>query len=390
MYARFTKTVLICALSAVTLAACSNGIKSEDKKPAKLVQIDAPVSALSLVNQVSLEQGCLSKGERVSEKDVIDLQVAPLGDVLIAASRGGVVSALNDKQAIWSVDLKDAITSGVAADVSSNMAVVGTRSGKFIALDVKTGTKQWEVSLPASSQTPALIEGERVLVSAGNGVLYGLDVQTGDVVWQFGTQLTDVSVRGIARPLRLDEYSVLFGTADGRIHALDPKTGTPLWTRRVGLATGGSAVKRMSDIDGTPLVAGRYLYVSSFGGQFTGFDMATGRTMFVTDIVSTKSPALLNSTVIVSGVDGEIKAFDALTGEMAWSNQNLKYRKPTNPVVVGKYIAVGDYEGVIHLFDTDGKIVGRSQTKGQLTSLQVLGNLLYAQSASGVVSVWQF
>lgn len=391
MHTRFVKTALVCALSAVALVGCGKGIKAESKKPAKLIKISAPVAVLSPVFSASLDQGrSMMKGSRASKKDVVDLQVAQTGEGLIAASRGGIVALLNGKQTVWSVDLKEAITSGVASNQSGSVAIVGTRSGKVVAINAQTGAIVWEKALPTSSPTPALITNNRVLLSGNNGTLYGLDLQTGTAMWQFSTQNVDVSVRGAAKPLHLDEQTALFGTADGRIHAINPASGTPLWTRRVGMATGGSAVERMSDVDGTPLVVGRHLYVTSFSGQLAAFDMSTGRPMFVGEISSTKSPTVLGEVLVATGVNGDVKAFNRLTGETLWLNENLKHRKLTNPVTVGNHVAVGDYDGVIHLFDVNGNIVSRAETKGQLTSLQVNGNRLYAQSASGVVSVWQF
>ncbi|ANB91703.1 hypothetical protein MOVS_06620 [Moraxella ovis] len=391
MHTRFVQTALVCALSAVALVGCGKGIKAESKKPAKLIKISAPVAVLSPVFSASLDQGrSMMKGIRASKKDVVDLQVAQTGEGLIAASRDGIVALLNGKQTVWSVDLKEAITSGVSSNQSGSVAIVGTRSGKVVAINAQTGAIVWEKALPTSSPTPALITNNRVLLSGNNGTLYGLDLQTGTAMWQFSTQNVDVSVRGAAKPLHLDEQTALFGTADGRIHAINPASGTPLWTRRVGMATGGSAVERMSDVDGMPLVVGQHLYVTSFSGQLAAFNMSTGRPMFVGEIPSTKSPTVLGEVLVATGVNGDVKAFNRLTGETLWLNENLKHRKLTNPVTVGNYIAVGDYDGVIHLFDVNGNIVSRVDTKGQLTSLQVNGNRLYAQSASGVVSVWQF
>ncbi|WP_435931072.1 outer membrane protein assembly factor BamB [Moraxella bovoculi] len=391
MHTRFVKTALVCALSAAALVGCGKGIKAESKKPAKLIKISAPVAVLSPVFSASLDQGrSMMKGSRASKKDVVDLQVTQTGEGVIATSRGGIVALLNGKQTVWSVDLKEAITSGVASNQSGSVAIVGTRSGKVVAINAQTGAIVWEKALPTSSPTPALITNNRVLLSGNNGTLYGLDLQTGTAMWQFSTQNVDVSVRGAAKPLHLDEQTALFGTADGRIHAINPASGTPLWTRRVGMATGGSAVERMSDVDGTPLVVGQHLYVTSFSGQLAAFDMSTGRPMFVGEISSTKSPTVLGEVLVATGVNGDVKAFNRLTGETLWLNENLKHRKLTNPVTVGNHVAVGDYDGVIHLFDVNGNIVSRAETKGQLTSLQVNGNRLYAQSASGVVSVWQF
>lgn len=379
------------AVLALTASGCDrfSRDKAPEQKPAKLVKIDNEVAVLNKITSFSLPQnGGRIKGSGENKKDVADLQVAHIGDVLVAASRTGVVSAFNGGNQAWSLNVGEIISNGVATD--GVLVVVGTRSGKIVAIDGSTGVTTWEKQLPSSSLAPALVGGGRVMVSANDGVIYALDATNGASVWQFSTQNPSVSVRGAATPIKLDARTALFGTADGRIHAINPQVGTPLWTRRVGRAVGGSQVHRMSDVDGTPLVAGQYLYVSSYSGQLTGFDMSTGRTLFVSELASTKSPALFGRHIVGTGVEGDIAAFDAMTGEKVWENNELKYRKLTNPVVVGNHVAVGDAEGVIHVLNDLGKIVSRTTTKGQLTSLQVVNNRLYAQSSNGVVAVWQF
>lgn len=192
--------------------------------------------------------------------------------------------------------------------------------------------------------------------------------------------------------MRLDGNSALFATADGRIHAVASDSGTPLWTRRVGVAVGGSDVGRMSDIDGTPLVVGNQLYVTSYSGNFAGFDMSTGRTLFtVRDFPTSRAVAHLNGVLVGADTGGIVQGFNAQTGERLWRNNALTHRKPSNPVAIGNFVAVGDYEGVVHLFNATGDLVGRAQSrdKGQITSLQAIGNRLYAQTATGQAMVWQ-
>ena len=83
-------------------------------------------------------------------------------------------------------------------------------------------------------------------------------------------------------------------------------------------------------------------------------------------------------------------AYDRNSGEMLWESEELAYRHLTNPVMIGNYIAVGDYDGVVHLFDpASGKIVSRVETKGALTNLQAEGSRLLTQSTSGQVAIWQ-
>lgn len=379
------------AVLALTATGCdrSSRSKTPENKPAKLVKIDNEVAVLNKVVSFSLPQaGGRFGGANVNKKDVVDLQVASVGGALITASRTGVVSAFTDNVQTWSVNVGDVISSGVATD--GRLAVVGTRSGKVVALDGATGNVVWERSLPSSLLAPALIGSGRVMVSANDGVIYALNASDGSQVWQFSTQNPAVSVRGAATPISLDANTALFGTADGRIHAINPQVGTPLWTRRVGRAVGGSQVHRMSDVDGTPLVAGQYLYVPSYSGQLAGFNMSTGRTLFVSEFASTKSPVLLDNQLIGTSIHGDVVAFNAMTGDILWENNELRYRRLTNPVVIGSHVAVGDLDGVVHVLDNTGKIISRTNIKGQLTSLQVIKNRLYAQSSEDVVVVWQF
>lgn len=390
---RITKPLAVASVAVLALTATGcdrfSRSKAPENKPAKLVKIDNEVVVLNKVASFSLPQaGGRFKGVYANKKDVIDLQVAQLGDMLIAASGTGVVSAFDGNVQAWSVNVGDTITSGVATD--GRLAVIGTRSGKVVAFDAMSGNVVWERNLSSSSLAPALIGEGRVMILTNDGVIYALNANDGNQVWQFSTQNPTISVRGAATPIHLDTNTALFGTADGRIHAINPQVGTPLWTRRIGRAIGGSRVHQMSDVDGTPLVVGQYLYVPSYSGQLTGFDMSTGRALFVSELASTKSLALLGNQLIGTSIHGDVVAFDAMTGDVVWENSELKYRRLTNPVTIGNHVAVGDLDGVVHVFDNTGKIISRTNTKGQLTSLQVQQNRLYTQSSQDVVTVWQF
>lgn len=392
MYQRFINTALVAAL-AVTMAGCgTKAIKPTERKPAKLVNIQTPVAVLTQVSSVRLDQGRsgFSRRNTSLRKDVIDLQIAPLADGMIAASRSGIVSGYMGESIAWQYNAEDVITGGVGIDDQGSVAVIGTRSGKLIALDARTGAPRWAVELASSSLTPALISGDKVIVITNSGTIFGLDINSGATVWQYATQVPNTSVRGMAKPLALDARTVLIGGADGRIHALDTMTGAPVWNRRVGLAMGSGEIDQLRDVDGTPTVVDHYLYAASYSGQLTGFDMTTGRTMFVSELSSTKKLATLADAVIGSSTDGDVVAFNRLTGEKLWENHDLKYRGLTNPVTIGTYIAVGDADGVVHILNNQGQIVSRVNTKGALTNLTVINHRLYAQSADGVVTVWQF
>ena len=377
--------VAIIAAMATAVVGCNRGIKPVVNDPVKLVQIAQPISVLQPV--FSTDVG----NRKASKKDPLDLQVGYANSQIVTASRGGDLTGFNSAgQKAWSVNVGDQITGGVAIDALSQTAIVSTRGGKIMAFDSATGAKRWQQQLSGSVLSPALITNNRVILSANDGFLHGLSLQTGQSVWQFATQVPAISVRGSAAPTLLDDKTALLATADGRLHAVTTDSGLPQWSRRVGVGAGSSEVERMSDVDGKPVVSNNQLFAISYSGQLLGIDLASRQVMFINDLASLKALTVNNQQVIATSLDGKVVAYDRNSGEMLWESEELAYRHLTNPVMIGNYIAVGDYDGVVHLFDpASGKIVSRVETKGALTNLQAEGSRLLTQSTSGQVAIWQ-
>lgn len=376
--------VAVLALMTSAVVGCERGIKPVVNDPVKLVQLAQPISVLQPVFN-------LDAGKKASAKDPLNLQVGYSNNQIVTASRGGDLSGFDSAgQRLWSVNVGDQITGGVALDDFSQTAIVSTRSGLIMAFDSTTGAKRWQQQLTGSVLSPALISNNRVVLSANDGFLHGLSLQTGQSIWQFATQVPDISVRGSAMPTLLDDKTALVATADGRLHAVTVDNGLPQWSRRVGVGSGSSEVERMSDVDGAPIVDNNELFAISYSGQMLGIDLASRQVKFVNEQASLKSLAVNAQQVIATSLAGQVAAYDRNSGAVLWQNDELGYRQLTNPVMIGDYVAVGDLDGVVHLFDSaTGTIVSRVQTKGALHTLQVQGSRLLTQSNSGQVAIWQ-
>ncbi len=377
--------VAVIAVMATAVVGCNRGIKPVVNDPVKLVQIAQPINVLQPV--FSTDVG----SKKASSKDPLDLQVGYANSQIVTASRGGDLTGFDSAgQRAWSVNVGDQITGGVTLDALSQTAIISTRSGLVMAFDSATGAKRWQQQLTGSVLTPALIRNNRVILSANDGFLHGLSLQNGQSVWQFATQVPAISVRGTAAPTLLDAKTALLATADGRLHAITVDNGLPQWSRRVGVGAGSSEVERMSDVDGMPIVDNNQLFAISYSSQLLGINLASREVLFVNELASLKSLAVNNQQVIATSLDGKVVAYNRSNGEVLWESDELAYRHLTNPVMIGNYIAVGDFDGVVHLFDpASGKIVSRVQTKGALSSLQVQGSRLLTQSTSGQVAIWQ-
>ncbi len=362
--------------------------KDNTEKPTKLVSIDNPVEVLQPVLDVDIG------GARVAKKDPLKLEPVFDGRKIYSASRAGEVNAmLLNAVRIWLTDVKDEITGGVAYDGVTQTVIVSTNDGKIVALSGKDGAIKWTEQLPATVLSPAVISADyqRVMLSANNGVFYGLDLSSGQLVWQFASSVPKMSVRGTAKPKLLDVETVSFSGADGRIYALNIDTGKPIWSHRIAQAKGTSEVERMMDLDGSAVINDGHLYSTSYTGQLVSIDLKHHKSVYFDKVASLHEPVVTDKFVVVSDLKGNVIAYDKKTGKQSWKNSELTLRKLTNPVELNNYIAIGDFEGVVHLLDKNtGTIVSRVNTEGALNYLQVIGNKLITQSATGHIAIWQW
>jgi outer membrane protein assembly factor BamB len=92
----------------------------------------------------------------------------------------------------------------------------------------------------------------------------------------------------------------------------------------------------------------------------------------------------------VASTQGQIEAYDEQDGKRLWTQASLAWRDLSNPVVLGRYVVVGDAEGYLHLIEqTEGKVVGRVRTRGAVRFLRVVGDRLLVDSSTGALSIWQ-
>lgn len=382
-FPRLSAVVLaMVAASALTLAGCSSkSFKPEEHKPSKLPAITAPAQTLALVWKDSIG----SENKRDPLRPQLDVQD---GNVYAASHSGHVYAWSATGQKIWQVKTKQEITSGVTA--AEGIVVFGTAKGNLVALDAKNGKTLWTKATNASILAPALVSDHRVVVLGNDGTVTATDSTTGQMAWTFDIPMPSLSIRGTSAPVLFDGNTVIVAGASGRIYALDLATGVPKWERRIAVSDGVSEVQRMIDVDGDPFVSGRQLYVVSYQGQLAALNLDSQQITWVVDTSSLRTPAEGLGNIYVSTADGKVLAVDEQSGKTVWTLDALSYRGLSNPVVLGRFLVVGDAKGYLHIIEqTEGKVVGRVSTSGAISTLRVVGDRLLVNSSSGALSIWQ-
>lgn len=380
--AQLRPVALAVLVSSIVLVGCNRGYKPDVPKPSPLPTLPAQTQTLQPV-----------WSDRVggaNQKDPLRLQLAVDAQRYVAVNRDGDIEAWNlQGRTLWSRDFKKTeFSSGVT--LSDERVVVGSATGQLMVLDAKTGDTLWTRQLSASMLAPALVAGDRVVALANDGTVTGTSLSTGQPVWTFDIQVPAVSVRGNAAPILYDDNTVILASAGGRLYAVDLTTGMPKWERRVAMSQGRSEVQRLIDIDGDPLLSAGQLYVVSYQGQLAAIDLDSQRLRWAVDTSSLRSLSTNLGNIYVATTDGAVQAFDEQDGRKVWQIDQLKHRQLSNPVVLGRWLVVGDADGYLHLIEqTEGKIVGRVRTTGAVRYLRVVDDRLLVQSTKGALSVWR-
>ncbi|WP_273778486.1 outer membrane protein assembly factor BamB [Acinetobacter sp. GSS19] len=380
MYSKYKIPFALAVLSIALVGCSSNKIKVEEAKPNPLPKL---AQSKSLVPIFSHDVSA------TEQADPLRLQLDVDNGVIFALDPKGEVAAYRGKQRIWEKKVsKRGLSSGVTA--AEGLVIVGNQKGQLFALDQASGEQKWQAQLSGALLSPALVQAGRVITLANDGTVFAHDLTTGQQVWAYKLQNAQFSLRGLASPVNLDGRTILVASSNAYVYAIDALSGVPRMQRRVAVNNGRSDIQRLNDIDGDPVVAGRFMVTSSFQGQVTVTDLAAMQVVWSEDASSNKRPEVADNKVFVAKTDGKLVAYDLGTGQLAWENDSLLNRQLSNPVMLGSDLVVGDLDGVLHLLDPNsGQLVGRSKTSGEVRSLRVIDNQLYVSTRKGALSVWQ-
>ena len=232
--------------------------------------------------------------------------------------------------------------------------------------DVPRLKLKWAFGFPGAVRAIAqpTVVGGRVFIGSQGGKVYSLDAQSGCTYWEYDAGKS-VRTAVVIGP-RAGRWAAYFGDLGGRVHAVDAVTGKELWTSRID--EHAAAI-----VTGAPTLVGATLFVPvssfeaatganpnysccTFRGSVVAMEASTGKVLWKTyTIAEPAKPGTVNSKgVQLMGPSGAavwsaptfdaangrvyattgdnysdppsttsdaVLAFDASSGELAWSRQ---------------------------------------------------------------------
>lgn len=222
--------------------------------------------------------------------------------------------------------------------------------GRMVAYDARSGAVRWRAgnSFCGAGATPTVVNGKLFTNSANDYAdVEARDAASGRLLWSskpcIGTPAS-CTIASVAAPLAAGDGIVYMTNHNAGMAAYEASTGRQLWSRVVGPGS----------IDSAPVVEGDVVYVSvaMHDGRLYALNRRTGAELWwaPTGYYNHSTPALADGLLYV-GSDGQgVTAVDAKTGAIRWQ-QNALGTVRTSPAVANGVVYLGADDGRLYALD---------------------------------------
>ena len=294
--------------------------------------------------------------------------------VLYVASSDGEVAAISaaDGDRLWRVELERPLSGGVGYHDRS--LYLGGADGSVLQLSADDGVVEWDAAVSSEVLAAPAVSGDWIIVQTYDGKLLGFQPGADEPAWTFTSDVPVLTLRGTSTPIVVGANAIA-GFGDGKVVAVDVNSGNVSWESRIGVPQGSSEIDRIVDIDGAMTQQGIELFVASYQGRVAALDSRTGRKLWQQNVSSVTGTHVGFGNVYVADVDGTLSAFLRTGQGVRWQNIELGYRQLSRPTPISSYVATVDFDGYLHLLSqVDGQIVGRAKIGGDAARADMIAH----------------
>jgi outer membrane protein assembly factor BamB len=327
------------------------------------------------------------------------------------ANRSGVASSTAPRQmpqVKWSFPTGDRIVSSPVW--FDGLVIFGSDDGNVYAVEAASGRQRWMHRTGGPVPATPAVAGSRVFVPSYDGRLHALDARSGELLWKYATggerrfearglhgmqprtqTIADPFDVFLSSPVVVDGL-VVFGSGDGKLHAVEAASGQMRWT----FATGDV-------VHSSPAYADGVFYVGGWDSRFYAVDAATGRErwrfqagqdpLIHNQVGFQGSAAVAGGLVYVGGRDSKLYALDAKTGEQRWVFPTGASWVISSPAVTrGRVMFATSDSSLYHVVDaqTGAPVLQNSTRAFVFSSPVVAGNVVLTGVLNGSLQARDF
>jgi len=369
-------TTILMGVVAVALVACSGS--SRVRKPSELVAVS---------NQFDLQPVWSTS---VGSSEGFNFHPVVAGDAVYSASHRGNLAKIDiaTGNKVWEVSVPERLSIGPGSDGRTTVAV--STKGVVYAYD-DTGKQIWKVNVSSEVLSEPIVAGGIVIVRALDNRFIGFDAQTGVRKWIYQRQQAALSLRVGYGMLAIGNEVIVTGFSGGRFGMIAIANGGLVWETPVSFPKGFSEIERLNDVTAKPSMEGDIICAVSYQGRIGCGQARTGNLLWFKDYSSYTGTTQSAELVFSANEKSYVTAFATKDGTQAWENTQLTYRDIGEALAVGKVLLFGDAQGYVHaLTQASGEIIARIRHDSNPISAApiAVGGLILIQSQGGKISAY--
>ena len=369
-------SILMLGFVAIALVACSGSARV--RKPSELTPVN---NQFEMVPMWTVNIG---------SSETFNFHPAIAGDGAYTASHGGDITKIDlaTGKKMWEASVPERLAIGPGSD-GRITAVVGIK-GNVYAFD-DTGKQLWSVNIGSEVLSEPVVAGGIVIVRALDNRFIGLDAQTGARKWSYQRPQSALSLRVGYGMLPINNEVVVTGFSGGRFGMIAIANGGLIWETPISFPKGFSEIERLNDVTAKPSIEGDVVCAVSYQGRIGCGQIRTGNLLWFKDFSSYTGTAQSTDMVFSANEKSNITAFATKDGTQIWENTKLTYRDVGEPLAVGKVLLMGDAEGYVHAFSqASGENIARFRhDSSPITAAPIaVGGLILIQSQGGKLAAY--
>jgi outer membrane protein assembly factor BamB len=262
-----------------------------------------------------------------------------------------------------SVNLGEAVQGSPVIDGNVALVALSNTRESLLAYDLSGGQTLWKRAYGDIEVSPLLFD-RKVYVGTTNGTFYCVERYSGDMVWKF-TVPENQLMKGIRSSPSTDGATVVFGSDNGCLYALDAVTGRLRWRLDTG-----------APVMATPCIIGGAVYVGTLDGTLYALDVGTGSVRWKfragTSIYATVSIA--DSLLFFGTTGGSLFALHIADGSLGWKRE-LDGPVNSSAVPSGGLLYVGTLKHrLVAINANNGDEVWGTEVEGRIKTTPVVAD----------------
>ncbi len=361
----------------IFLVACETGAK-EEENPNELTKEFSEKFSLDKSWSLNVFKSMPSGKVRISSDDK---------NIYVFDSKGEIKSISKNGRKTWSNKLDTNISTGIT--LGFNKLLLSSSDGNVFCLEKSSGEILWQYSTEGEILAPPATDGDIVAIQNIDGRVTAVDLNTGKFRWDYRSVIPNLTLRGTSEPSFYEGF-LYVGFSNGNLAKIEPRSGVTQWEIPITTSKETSEIGRIVDIDGNFIFSGGIAFVATFQGDIAALDTRSGR--FIWKEKTSTANDLLSSRgkVILIDEKDQVIAYSQNNGDLEWLNKDFYLRELTSPKKIKSLIVYGDFQGYLHVLDTNqGEQVARQRiSRSKIISVSVEEETILALDSKGKLSLF--